>query len=56
MINFSGTDTHQDVTDSIHKNFLSIEAEYDSLEDPLSKLRTTIIQKIFETNSSFHVK
>ena len=42
MINFSGTDEHQDFAESIHKKNTSIETECGSVsvEDPLSKHRT----------------
>ena len=40
MINFSGTDEHQDFAESIHKKNTSFETEYASVEDPLSKHRT----------------
>ena len=40
MINFSGIDKHQDVTESIHKKIISNEKEYGSVEDPLSMHRT----------------
>ena len=40
MINFLSTDKHQDITESIHKNVISNETEYGSVEDPLSMPRT----------------
>ena len=40
MINFSGIDKHQDVTESIHKKVISNETEYGSVEDHLSMHRT----------------
>ena len=40
MINFSGIDKHQDVTESIHKKIISNEPEYGSVQDPLSMHRT----------------
>ena len=39
MINFSGIDKHQDVTESIHTKVISNETEYGSVEDPLSMHR-----------------
>ena len=36
MTHFSGIDEHEDVAESIHKNIISNETEYDSVEDPLS--------------------
>ena len=40
MINFSGNDKHQDVTESIRTKIISNETEYGSVEDPLSMHRT----------------
>ena len=40
MTNFSVTDEHQDVAESIHTKNISIGTEYGSVEDPLSKHRT----------------
>ena len=40
MINFSGSDKHQDVTESIRTKIISNETEYGSVEDPLSMHRT----------------
>ena len=40
IINFSGTDEHQDVAESIHKKIISSETEYGSVEDTLSMHRT----------------
>ena len=37
MINFSGTDEHQDVIENIHKKYFNWNS---SVEDPLSKHRT----------------
>ena len=39
MINFSGIDKHRDVAESIHQKIISTEAEYVSVEDPLSMYR-----------------
>ena len=36
MTHFSGIDKHEDAAESIHKNIISNETEYDSVEDPLS--------------------
>ena len=35
MINFSGIDKHQDVTESIHLKVISIEIEHGLVQDPL---------------------
>ena len=40
MIHFSGTNKHQDFTESIHAKFISNEIEYGSVGDPLSMRRT----------------
>ena len=40
MIHFSGIDKHQDITESIQKKNISNEAEYGSVEDPLSMHKT----------------
>ena len=40
MINFSGTDKHQHVTESSHTKIVSNETERGSAEDPLSMQRT----------------
>ena len=40
MINFSGNDKHQDVTESIRTKVISNETEYGSVEDPLSMHKT----------------
>ena len=40
MINFSGRYERQDAAESIHKKNISIETEYGSVEDTLSKHRT----------------
>ena len=39
-MNFSGTDQHQDVAESIHKTIISNKTEDDSVEDPLSMQKT----------------
>ena len=40
MIDFSGTDQHQDVAESIHKTIILNKTEDDSVQDPLSMHKT----------------
>ena len=51
MINFSENDEHEDVAESIHKNIISNETEYGSVDDPLSNHtngsnETTLVSEI----------
>ena len=47
MINCSGIDEHQDVTERIHKKIISNKTEYVSVEDPLSMHRTGLNETAF---------
>ena len=52
MTNFSGTDEHQDVAESIHKNMISNETEYGLVQNPLYMHRTAANEAALQ---KFHI-